>query len=103
MSFEGKAKLGMNLQSLPPEKMGQLLHIIRKRNKQFTQDGDEIELGIEAVDTKTLWELDRFVCNYKKLVSKIKWQGLINNQISASEITHKVASLSSLQCTPISF
>ncbi|KAI4324814.1 hypothetical protein MLD38_030268 [Melastoma candidum] len=89
MSFEEKAKLGMNLQNLPPEKIGQLLHIIRKRNKQFAQDGDEIELDIEAVDTETLWELDRFVCNYKKLVSKIKRQGLIHNQVSASEIINK--------------
>ncbi|KAI4330723.1 hypothetical protein MLD38_028982 [Melastoma candidum] len=89
MSFEEKAKLGMNLQNLPPEKMGQLLHIIRKRNKQYSQDGDEIELDIEAVDTETLWELDRFVCNYKKLVSKIKRQGLIHNRVSASEIINK--------------
>lgn len=90
MSFEEKAKLGMNLQNLPPEKMGQLLAIIRKRNKHFAQDGDEIELDIEAVDTETLWELDRFVCNYKKLASKIKRQGLIHNQVAASEITNKV-------------
>ncbi|XP_030455861.1 transcription factor GTE7 [Syzygium oleosum] len=89
MSFEEKAKLGMNLQNLPPEKMGQLLAIIRKRNKHFAQDGDEIELDIEAVDTETLWELDRFVCNYKKLASKIKRQGLIHNQVVASEITNK--------------
>lgn len=89
MSFEEKAKLGINLQNLPPEKMGQLLAIIRKRNKHFAQDGDEIELDIEAVDTETLWELDRFVCNYKKLASKIKRQGLIHNQVAASEITNK--------------
>lgn len=89
MTFEEKAKLGMNLQNLPSEKMGQLLHIIRKRNKHFAQDGDEIELDIEAVDTETLWELDRFVCNYKKLVSKIKRQGLIHNPVSASDLTHK--------------
>ncbi|XP_057952505.1 transcription factor GTE7-like isoform X2 [Malania oleifera] len=85
MNFEEKAKLGMNLQNLPPEKMDQLVHIIKKRNGHLAQDGDEIELDIEAVDTETLWELDRFVSNYKKMVSKIKRQGLINNQVAAAQ------------------
>ncbi|KAI4382086.1 hypothetical protein MLD38_008092 [Melastoma candidum] len=89
MSFEEKAELGMNLQNLPPEKMGQLLNIIRKGNKQFVRDGDEIELDIEALGTETLWELDRFVCNYKKLASKNRRQGLIHNQVSTSEIIDK--------------
>ncbi|KAG2293650.1 hypothetical protein Bca52824_040319 [Brassica carinata] len=66
MTMEEKSKLGMNLQDLPPEKLGQL-------------DGDEIELDIEAVDNETLWELDRFVTNYKKMASKIKRQGFIHN------------------------
>ncbi|KAJ0666823.1 putative chromatin remodeler Bromodomain family [Helianthus annuus] len=43
------------------------------------QRGDEIELDIEALDTKTLWELDRFVTNWKKLVSKTKRQALLVN------------------------
>ncbi|KAI4387181.1 hypothetical protein MLD38_005030 [Melastoma candidum] len=85
MSFEEKGELGMNLQNLPPEKMGQLLNIIRKGNKQLLRDGDEIELDIEALSTETLWELDRFVCNYKKLASKNKRQGLIHNQSPENE------------------
>ncbi|XP_065872342.1 transcription factor GTE7-like [Euphorbia lathyris] len=77
MSLEEKHKLGIGLQSLPQEKMEQVVQIIRKRNGHLTQDGDEIELDIEAVDTETLWELDRFVTNYKKMVSKIKRQALL--------------------------
>ncbi|KAK6135459.1 hypothetical protein DH2020_030784 [Rehmannia glutinosa] len=53
--------------SLPQEKMPQLVQIIRKRNEHLAQDGDEIELDIEALDTETLWELDRFVTNWKKM------------------------------------
>lgn len=79
MSMEEKHKLGMGLQSLPQEKMPQLVQIIRKRNEQLAQDGDEIELDIEALDTETLWELDRFVTNWKKLVSKTKRQALLVN------------------------
>ncbi|KAH1145802.1 hypothetical protein AAZX31_15G058200 [Glycine max] len=79
MSLEEKHKLGLGLQSLPPEKMEQVVQIIRRRNGHLKQDGDEIELDIEAVDTETLWELDRLVTNYKKMVSKIKRQALMGN------------------------
>ncbi|KAG6652735.1 hypothetical protein I3843_05G027300 [Carya illinoinensis] len=79
MSLEEKHKLGIGLQSLPPEKMEQVVQIIRKRNGHLKQDGDEIELDIEAVDTETLWELDRLVTNWKKMVSKIKRQALMGN------------------------
>lgn len=79
MSMEEKHKLGIGLQSLPQEKMEQVVQIIRKRNGHLKQDGDEIELDIEAVDTETLWELDRLVTNWKKMVSKIKRQALMGN------------------------
>lgn len=79
MSMEEKHKLGIGLQSLPQEKMDQVVQIIRKRNGHLKQDGDEIELDIEAVDTETLWELDRLVTNWKKMVSKMKRQALMNN------------------------
>ncbi|XP_058771694.1 transcription factor GTE7-like [Vicia villosa] len=79
MNLEEKQKLGMGLQSLPPEKMEQVVQIIRKRNGHLEQDGDEIELDIEAVDTETLWELDRLVTNWKKAMSKIKRQALMGN------------------------
>ncbi|KAJ8769011.1 hypothetical protein K2173_024006 [Erythroxylum novogranatense] len=86
MSLEEKHKLGLGLQSLPQEKMEQVVQIIRKRNGHLRQEGDEIELDIEAVDTETLWELDRFVTNYKKMVSKIKRQALmaVNNNAAAT-------------------
>ncbi|GAA0176712.1 hypothetical protein LIER_29585 [Lithospermum erythrorhizon] len=79
MNIEEKHKLGLGLQSLPQEKMPQLVQIIRKRNEHLAQDGDEIELDIEALDTETLWELDRFVTNWKKMVSKTKRQALLMN------------------------
>ncbi|KAL6993943.1 hypothetical protein U1Q18_012052 [Sarracenia purpurea var. burkii] len=86
MSFEEKAKLGLNLQNLPSEKMDPMLQIIRKRNSHMAPEGDEIELDIEALDNETLWELDRFVGNHKKAESKMKRQGLINNTILETQI-----------------
>uniref|UniRef100_A0A2P2LLP6 Uncharacterized protein MANES_10G094400 n=1 Tax=Rhizophora mucronata TaxID=61149 RepID=A0A2P2LLP6_RHIMU len=80
MSLEEKHKLGLGLQSLPSEKMDQVVQIIKKRNRDIRQEGDEIELDIEALDTETLWELDRFVTNYKKMVSKLKRQALMGTK-----------------------
>lgn len=84
MSMEEKHKLGLGLQSLPEEKMPQLVQIIRKRNKHMAPEGDEIELDIEAIDTETLWELDRFVTNWKKMDSKNKRQALMTNNAVAT-------------------
>ncbi|KAJ0924034.1 putative NET domain-containing protein [Helianthus annuus] len=79
MNMEDKHKLGLGLQSMPPNKIRHLLQIVCKRNDQLAQEGDEIELDIEALDTEMLWELDRFVTNWKKLVSKTKRQALLVN------------------------
>jgi bromodomain-containing protein 3 len=85
MTMEEKHKLGIGLQSLPQEKMENVVQIIRKRNGHLRQDGDEIELDIEAVDTETLWELDRFVTNYKKMMSKIKRQALMGSNVASND------------------
>lgn len=72
MSIEEKERLSEGLQSLPQEKMEQVLQIVKKRSGELVQDGDEIELDFEAMDTETLWELDRFVSNCRKMMSKIR-------------------------------
>ncbi|XP_018676374.2 transcription factor GTE4 isoform X4 [Musa acuminata AAA Group] len=72
MTFEEKQKLSNNLQKLPPEKLESIVQIIKKRNSSLNQHDDEIEVDIDSVDVETLWELDRFVTNYKKSLSKNK-------------------------------
>ena len=72
MTFEEKQKLSTNLQNLPSEKLDGLVQIIKKRTGSLNQRDDEIEVDIDSVDTETLWELDRFVTNYKKSLSKNK-------------------------------
>ncbi|KAG8641326.1 transcription factor GTE4 isoform X2 [Manihot esculenta] len=72
MTYEEKQKLSTNLQSLPSEKLDNIVQIIKKRNSSLCQHDDEIEVDIDSVDTETLWELDRFVTNYKKSLSKNK-------------------------------
>ncbi|RDX89027.1 Transcription factor GTE4, partial [Mucuna pruriens] len=72
MTYEEKQKLSTNLQSLPSEKLDAIVQIIKKRNSALSQHDDEIEVDIDSVDAETLWELDRFVTNYKKSLSKNK-------------------------------
>ncbi|PKA58947.1 Transcription factor GTE4 [Apostasia shenzhenica] len=72
MTFEEKQRLSYNLQNLPPEKLENIVQIIKKRNSSLNQHDDEIEVDIDSVDVETLWELDRFVTNFKKNLSKNK-------------------------------
>lgn len=72
MTYDEKQKLSTNLQSLPSEKLDNIVQIIKKRNSALSQYDDEIEVDIDSVDNETLWELDRFVTNYKKGLSKNK-------------------------------
>ncbi|XP_039033555.1 transcription factor GTE4-like isoform X2 [Hibiscus syriacus] len=72
MTYEEKQKLSTNLQGLPSEKLDNIVQIIKKRNSTLFQHDDEIEVDIDSVNTETLWELDRFITNYKKSLSKNK-------------------------------
>ncbi|KAM1717929.1 hypothetical protein ACFX11_025707 [Malus domestica] len=72
MTYEEKQKLSTQLQSLPSEKLDAIIQIIKRRNSALFHHDDEIEVDIDSVDTETLWELDRFVTNYKKSLSKHK-------------------------------
>ena len=72
MTYDEKQKLSTQLQSLPSEKLDAIVQIIKRRNSSLFQHDDEIEVDIDSFDTETLWELDRFVTNYKKSLSKHK-------------------------------
>ncbi|XP_062218742.1 transcription factor GTE4-like isoform X1 [Phragmites australis] len=72
MTIEEKRKLSDNLQNLPPERLDAVVQIIKNKNLSVRQHDDEIEVEIDSMDAETLWELDRFVANYKKNLSKRK-------------------------------
>ncbi|CAA3003004.1 Transcription factor GTE4 [Olea europaea subsp. europaea] len=81
MTFEEQQKLSMNLQNLSSEKLENVVQIIKKRNPALSQFDDEIEVDIDIVDTETLWELDRFLANYKKSLGKNKRKAEIAIQL----------------------
>ncbi|XP_041991581.1 transcription factor GTE4-like isoform X2 [Salvia splendens] len=85
MTYDEKQKLSVNLQELPSEKLENVVQIIKKRNPSVSQEDDEIEVDIDSVDTETLWELDRFITNYKKNLSKNKRKAEIVSNLIASQ------------------
>uniref|UniRef100_A0A0C9RVQ7 TSA: Wollemia nobilis Ref_Wollemi_Transcript_10498_3060 transcribed RNA sequence n=1 Tax=Wollemia nobilis TaxID=56998 RepID=A0A0C9RVQ7_9CONI len=99
MTYEEKQKLSGSLQSLPPEKLENIVQIIKKRNPALCQQEDEIEVDIDCFDTETLWELDRFVNNCKKTMNKNKKkvngaepvQSTANNEVTTREKSPPVA------------
>ncbi|CAL9059897.1 unnamed protein product [Musa banksii] len=94
MTFEEKQKLSNSLQNLPPEKLESIVQIIKKRNSSLSQHDDEIEVDIDSVDVETLWELDRFITNYKKALSKNKRKAELATSVrqaaghNAPEVVH---------------
>lgn len=70
MSDEEKHKLRVEIGNLPEEKMGNVLQIVQKRNTDPALMGEVVELDFDEMDVETLWELDRFVVNCKKALSK---------------------------------
>ncbi|KZV55492.1 hypothetical protein F511_38932 [Dorcoceras hygrometricum] len=72
MTYEEKQRLSNNLQNLASDKLDAIIQIIKKNSTALSQHDDEIEVDIDSVDPETLWELDRFVSNYKKGLSKNK-------------------------------
>lgn len=86
MTYDEKQKLSINLQDLPSEKLENIVQIIKKRNPSVSQQDDEIEVDIDSVDTETLWELDRFITNYKKNLSKNKRKAeIVSNPMAGQE------------------
>ncbi|KAL6529482.1 hypothetical protein OROGR_015105 [Orobanche gracilis] len=81
MTYDEKQKLSVNLQNLPSEKLENIVQIIRKKNSSVSQQDDEIEFDIDSIDTETLWELDRFITNYIKSLSKNKRKAEIVHQL----------------------
>ncbi|GLT48600.1 hypothetical protein SLA2020_222150 [Shorea laevis] len=89
MTLEEKQRLSMSLQNLPPNKLESIVQIIKKRNPALFKQEDEIEVDIDNFDTETLWELNRFVTNYKKNLSKQKRKTELAPQANA-EVDHNV-------------
>lgn len=70
MSFEEKRQLSIEVNNLPPEKLGRVVEIIQAGMSLEAQgDSDVIELDIESLNVRTLRQLQRYVMECKGITS----------------------------------
>lgn len=69
MSYDEKRQLSLDINRLPGEKLGRVVHIIQSREPSLRDSNpDEIEIDFETLKPTTLRELERYVkaCLQKK-------------------------------------
>ncbi|KAL1194104.1 Transcription factor GTE3 [Cardamine amara subsp. amara] len=90
LTFDEKRRLSEDLQDLPFDKLEAVVQIIKKRNPELAQQDDEIELDIDSLDLETLWELYRFVTEYKGSLSKKKEEHGLGSERDAESVHNSV-------------
>nr|GEV52398.1 hypothetical protein [Tanacetum cinerariifolium] len=55
----------------PSDHLDGVVQIIKKKNT-LSQNDEKIEIDIDSVDIETLWELDRYITNYRNNLSKVR-------------------------------
>lgn len=69
MSYEEKRQLSLDINKLPGDKLGRVVHIIQTREPSLKNSNpDEIEIDFETLKPSTLRELEKYVssCLRKK-------------------------------------
>lgn len=70
MSFEEKRQLSIEVNNLPPERLGRVVEIIQAGMALEAQgDSDVIELDIESLNVRTLRQLQKYVMECKGITS----------------------------------
>ncbi|NIG61002.1 bromodomain-containing protein 4 [Pontoporia blainvillei] len=78
MSYEEKRQLSLDINKLPGEKLGRVVHIIQSREPSLKNSNpDEIEIDFETLKPSTLRELERYVTSC--LRKKRKPQGALGH------------------------
>lgn len=68
MTFEEKERLKFELEMLPEDKIYRVTQILENQQSShaWMEMENDIVMDFENLDNDTLWELDRFITNYKK-------------------------------------
>lgn len=68
MTFEEKERLKVELEMLPEDKISRVTQILENQQNSdaWMEVENDIVMEFENLDNDTLWELDRFITNYKK-------------------------------------
>ncbi|XP_077575100.1 bromodomain-containing protein 4-like [Stigmatopora nigra] len=71
MSYEEKRQLSLDINKLPGDKLGRVVHIIQTREPSMKNSNpDEIEIDFEALKPSTLRELEKYVSSCLKRKKK---------------------------------
>ncbi|KAK5898669.1 hypothetical protein CesoFtcFv8_008223 [Champsocephalus esox] len=71
MSYEEKRQLSLDINKLPGDKLGRVVHIIQTREPSLKNSNpDEIEIDFETLKPSTLRELEKYVCTCLKKKKK---------------------------------
>ncbi|OXB57916.1 hypothetical protein ASZ78_003902, partial [Callipepla squamata] len=64
MNYDEKRQLSLNINKLPGDKLGKVVHIIQSREPSLRNSSpDEIEIDFETLKASTLRELEKYVAN----------------------------------------
>jgi len=76
MSYDEKRQLSLDINKLPGEKIGRVVHIIQSREPSLREtDPDEIEIDFENLKSSTLRELEKYVHGCLKKTAKVGRKG----------------------------
>lgn len=82
MTYDEKRQLSLDINKLPGEKLGRVVHIIQSREPSLRDSNpEEIEIDFETLKPSTLRELERYVLSClrkkpRKPYSESEWGGL---------------------------
>lgn len=101
MSYEEKRQLSLDINKLPGDKLGRVVHIIQTREPSLkSSNPDEIEIDFETLKPSTLRELEKYVSSCLK--KKKKPSGLKHHSMYLFIFTkHEVYSSCDLEHVPV--
>lgn len=72
MTYEEKRQLSLDINKLPGDKLGRVVHIIQSREPSLKNSNpDEIEIDFETLKPSTLRELERYVSSCLRKKKKV--------------------------------
>lgn len=73
MTYEEKRQLSLDINKLPGDKLGRVVHIIQSREPSLKNSNpDEIEIDFETLKPSTLRELERYVSSCLRKKKKVQ-------------------------------
>ena len=83
MSYEEKRQLSLDINKLPGDKLGRVVHIIQSREPSLKNSNpDEIEIDFETLKPSTLRELERYVSTCLRKKKKVSGERVLCEELA---------------------